>query len=75
MSEEHDMPDEQRCRELGLPHKLLCKRGHILSSKLGVTEDEFDGTVSKILPRTKLGKRWRYYTSGVIQAFRGGTIN
>lgn len=71
MPKNYGMPDKRKCEELGLPHQLLCKRGHIIGSKLGVTEDEFDGTVAQTLPRTRLGRRWRYYTAGVIQAFRG----
>lgn len=69
MTECIGMPDEQECEELGLPHTLLCKRGHILSSNLGVTEDEFDGTVAPTLPRKKFGCQWRYYTSEVVRAF------
>lgn len=71
MPESYGMPDERKCAELGLPHQLVCRRGHILSSKIGISEQEFDGTVAATLPYTMLGKRRRYYTAAVIQAFVG----
>ena len=67
----YGMPDEQKCKELELPHRLVCRRGHIISSKLGITEREFDGVFSISLPRVRVGKRWRYYTAGVIELFVG----
>lgn len=70
-SETYGMPDERRCEELGLPHRLVCRRGHILSSNIGISEREFDGTVADTLPYTFFGKRRRYYTAGVIRAFEG----
>ena len=71
MKNSFEMPDERRCEELGLPHKLLCRRAHILASKLGVTDKEFDGSFAASLPRIRLGQRWRYSTAGVIRAFQG----
>lgn len=65
------MPNERKCAELGLPCRLVCRRGHILSSKIGISEQEFDGTVADTLPFTMIGKRRRYYVAGVIQAFVG----
>lgn len=66
-----NMPDEQKCRELDLPHQLICRRGHIISSKIGITEAEFDSVFSRSLPRARFGSRWRYSTDGVIQMFSG----
>ena len=68
----YEMPAERACEELGLPHTLVCRRGQILASKIGISEREFDGTIAATLPYTLLGKRRRYYTAAVIRAFVGG---
>lgn len=74
-TEKWKMPDEQKCVELDLPHRLVCRRGHIISSRIGITEREFDSVYAHTLPRVKMGKRWRYSTAGVIQAFTGTGSN
>lgn len=68
---EWKMPDEQQCRELDLPHTLVCKRGWIISSKIGISEREFDSVYSKIILRKRIGGRWRYSTAAVIEVFKG----
>lgn len=75
MDKTYGMPNEQQCRELGLPHQLLCRRGHVLSSKIGVTEDEFDGAFSSAIAHTMIGQRRRYYTAAVIHAFLGVRVD
>lgn len=70
----HKMPNEQLCREVDLPYQLLCRRGQIIGSRLGISERDFDGKIASTLPFVRVGSRRRYYVSAVLVLFFGETL-